>query len=140
MHCCYCCLNNFSLSRLFFVVFFFVCGYGLFVSGFWLLFGVFCGVCVFFGWCFVVVFWLFVFPSRRTDARKHALEVERQRAAKVASLPPPPPHPLEVCIHDGDSDHNFRVPCHVMIYWYDCSQQDIQNGCLHPIRRVVQQK
>ncbi|XP_068001814.1 centrosomal protein of 295 kDa isoform X2 [Melanerpes formicivorus] len=33
--------------------------------------------------------------ARRTDARKHALEVERQRAAKVASLPPPPPHPLE---------------------------------------------
>ncbi|KAM4683192.1 centrosomal protein of 295 kDa isoform 2-T3 [Amazona ochrocephala] len=33
--------------------------------------------------------------ARRTNARKHALEVERQRAAKMASLPPPPPHPLE---------------------------------------------
>ncbi|XP_071411893.1 centrosomal protein of 295 kDa isoform X3 [Pithys albifrons albifrons] len=33
--------------------------------------------------------------ARRTDARKHALEVERQRAAKVASLPPPPPRPFE---------------------------------------------
>ncbi|XP_051464974.1 centrosomal protein of 295 kDa isoform X2 [Apus apus] len=33
--------------------------------------------------------------ARRTNARKHALEVERKRAAKVASLPPPPPHPLE---------------------------------------------
>ncbi|XP_061199614.1 centrosomal protein of 295 kDa isoform X2 [Neopsephotus bourkii] len=33
--------------------------------------------------------------ARRTNARKHALEVERQRAAKIASLPPPPPHPLE---------------------------------------------
>ncbi|KAM6212009.1 centrosomal protein of 295 kDa isoform 1-T3 [Sarcoramphus papa] len=33
--------------------------------------------------------------ARRTNARKHALEVERQRAAKVASLPPPPPRPLE---------------------------------------------
>ncbi|XP_050190040.1 LOW QUALITY PROTEIN: centrosomal protein of 295 kDa [Myiozetetes cayanensis] len=33
--------------------------------------------------------------ARRTDARKHALEVERQRAAKIASLPPPPPHPFE---------------------------------------------
>ncbi|XP_056358260.1 centrosomal protein of 295 kDa [Oenanthe melanoleuca] len=33
--------------------------------------------------------------ARRTDARKRALEVERQRAAKVASLPPPPPHPFE---------------------------------------------
>ncbi|XP_010156614.1 PREDICTED: centrosomal protein KIAA1731 homolog, partial [Eurypyga helias] len=33
--------------------------------------------------------------ARRANARKHALEVERQRAAKVASLPPPPPHPLE---------------------------------------------
>ncbi|KAM6146456.1 centrosomal protein of 295 kDa isoform 2-T2 [Phoenicopterus ruber ruber] len=33
--------------------------------------------------------------ARRTNARKHALEVERQRAAKVASLPPPPPCPLE---------------------------------------------
>ncbi|XP_074427495.1 centrosomal protein of 295 kDa isoform X2 [Larus michahellis] len=33
--------------------------------------------------------------ARRMNARKHALEVERQRAAKVASLPPPPPHPLE---------------------------------------------
>ncbi|XP_026720151.1 centrosomal protein of 295 kDa isoform X2 [Athene cunicularia] len=33
--------------------------------------------------------------ARRTNARKHALEVERQRAARVASLPPPPPRPLE---------------------------------------------
>ncbi|XP_058714763.1 centrosomal protein of 295 kDa isoform X2 [Poecile atricapillus] len=33
--------------------------------------------------------------ARRTDARKRALEVERQRAAKVASLPPPPPRPFE---------------------------------------------
>ncbi|KAM9019407.1 centrosomal protein of 295 kDa [Ara ararauna] len=33
--------------------------------------------------------------ARRTNARKHALEIERQRAAKIASLPPPPPHPLE---------------------------------------------
>uniref|UniRef100_A0A8B9ITD0 ALMS motif domain-containing protein n=1 Tax=Amazona collaria TaxID=241587 RepID=A0A8B9ITD0_9PSIT len=33
--------------------------------------------------------------ARRTNARKHALEVERQRAAKIASLPLPPPHPLE---------------------------------------------
>ncbi|KAM9263501.1 centrosomal protein of 295 kDa isoform 1-T1 [Cariama cristata] len=33
--------------------------------------------------------------ARRTNARKHALEVERQRAAKVASLPPPPSRPLE---------------------------------------------
>ncbi|XP_030921856.1 centrosomal protein of 295 kDa [Geospiza fortis] len=33
--------------------------------------------------------------ARRADARKRALEVERQRAAKVASLPPPPPRPFE---------------------------------------------
>ncbi|XP_032063483.1 centrosomal protein of 295 kDa [Aythya fuligula] len=33
--------------------------------------------------------------TRRINARKHALDVERERAAKVASLPPPPPHPLE---------------------------------------------
>ncbi|KAJ7420811.1 centrosomal protein of 295 kDa isoform X1 [Willisornis vidua] len=33
--------------------------------------------------------------ARRTDARKHALEVEKRRAAKVASLPPPPPRPFE---------------------------------------------
>ncbi|XP_068786585.1 centrosomal protein of 295 kDa isoform X1 [Struthio camelus] len=33
--------------------------------------------------------------ARRIDARKHALEVERERAARVASLPPPPPHPFE---------------------------------------------
>ncbi|XP_066031788.1 centrosomal protein of 295 kDa isoform X2 [Chamaea fasciata] len=33
--------------------------------------------------------------ARRTDARKRALEVERRRAAKVASLPPPPPRPFE---------------------------------------------
>uniref|UniRef100_A0A8C3L258 ALMS motif domain-containing protein n=1 Tax=Chrysolophus pictus TaxID=9089 RepID=A0A8C3L258_CHRPC len=33
--------------------------------------------------------------ARRIDARKHALDVERERAARVASLPPPPPHPLE---------------------------------------------
>ncbi|XP_004938927.2 centrosomal protein of 295 kDa isoform X1 [Gallus gallus] len=33
--------------------------------------------------------------ARRIDARKHALDVERERAARVASLPPPLPHPLE---------------------------------------------
>ncbi|XP_065494304.1 centrosomal protein of 295 kDa isoform X2 [Caloenas nicobarica] len=33
--------------------------------------------------------------ARRTNARKYALEVEKQRAAKVASLPPPQPRPLE---------------------------------------------
>ncbi|XP_072182915.1 centrosomal protein of 295 kDa [Excalfactoria chinensis] len=33
--------------------------------------------------------------TRRVDARKHALDVERERAARVASLPPPLPHPLE---------------------------------------------
>ncbi|XP_066845985.1 centrosomal protein of 295 kDa isoform X3 [Anser cygnoides] len=33
--------------------------------------------------------------ARRINARKHALDVERERAAKVASLPPPLPHPLE---------------------------------------------
>ncbi|KAL9865521.1 centrosomal protein of 295 kDa isoform 3-T3 [Geothlypis trichas] len=33
--------------------------------------------------------------AKRADARKRALEVERQRAAKVASLPPPPPRPFE---------------------------------------------
>ncbi|XP_039194045.1 centrosomal protein of 295 kDa isoform X1 [Crotalus tigris] len=33
--------------------------------------------------------------TRRANARKHAFEVERERAAKVASLPPPPPHPFE---------------------------------------------
>ncbi|XP_015707768.2 centrosomal protein of 295 kDa isoform X1 [Coturnix japonica] len=33
--------------------------------------------------------------TRRIDARKHALDVERERAARVASLPPPLPHPLE---------------------------------------------
>ncbi|CAM4351233.1 unnamed protein product [Lepidochelys olivacea] len=31
----------------------------------------------------------------RTNARKHALYVEKERAAKIASLPPPPPHPFE---------------------------------------------
>ncbi|XP_063250548.1 centrosomal protein of 295 kDa isoform X2 [Prinia subflava] len=35
--------------------------------------------------------------ARRTDARRRALEVERQRAAKVASMPPPPPRPFESC-------------------------------------------
>uniref|UniRef100_A0A8C9U6B0 ALMS motif domain-containing protein n=1 Tax=Serinus canaria TaxID=9135 RepID=A0A8C9U6B0_SERCA len=38
---------------------------------------------------------LFREQARRADARKRALEVERQRAAKVASLPPPPPRPFE---------------------------------------------
>ncbi|KAL7983255.1 hypothetical protein Chor_000131 [Crotalus horridus] len=33
--------------------------------------------------------------TRRANARKHAFEVERERAARVASLPPPPPHPFE---------------------------------------------
>ncbi|XP_075775417.1 centrosomal protein of 295 kDa isoform X3 [Pelodiscus sinensis] len=31
----------------------------------------------------------------RTNARKHALYMEKERAAKIASLPPPPPHPFE---------------------------------------------
>ncbi|KAF7251236.1 hypothetical protein EYD10_03644, partial [Varanus komodoensis] len=31
----------------------------------------------------------------RANARKHALDIEKERAAKIASLPPPPPHPFE---------------------------------------------
>ncbi|XP_067424365.1 centrosomal protein of 295 kDa isoform X2 [Emydura macquarii macquarii] len=31
----------------------------------------------------------------RTNARKHALYMEKERAAKIASLPLPPPHPFE---------------------------------------------
>ncbi|XP_039351003.1 centrosomal protein of 295 kDa isoform X3 [Mauremys reevesii] len=31
----------------------------------------------------------------RTNARKHAMYVEKERAAKIASLPPPVPHPFE---------------------------------------------
>ncbi|XP_015683161.1 centrosomal protein of 295 kDa [Protobothrops mucrosquamatus] len=33
--------------------------------------------------------------TRRANARKHAFEVEKERAARVANLPPPPPHPFE---------------------------------------------
>ncbi|XP_062983214.1 centrosomal protein of 295 kDa isoform X2 [Elgaria multicarinata webbii] len=33
--------------------------------------------------------------TRRANARKHAFDVEKERAAKIASLPPPPPHPFE---------------------------------------------
>ncbi|XP_033002017.1 centrosomal protein of 295 kDa [Lacerta agilis] len=33
--------------------------------------------------------------TRRTNARKNALDVEKERAAKIASLPPPPPPPFE---------------------------------------------
>ncbi|KAL8191129.1 UNVERIFIED_CONTAM: hypothetical protein K2H54_068213, partial [Gekko kuhli] len=59
----------------------------------------------------------------RANARKHALKVERERAAKIASLPPPPPHPFEnielksmptVKVHDGGSfaisRHHFFDP------------------------------
>lgn len=67
-----------------------MCVVGWFVSGF----------LGFFWLCSCVFNCIFCSSPRRTDARKHALEVERQRAAKVASLPPPLPHPLEVCIHD----------------------------------------
>lgn len=80
-------------------------------------------------------------PPRRTDARKRALEVERQRAAKVASLPPPPPRPFEVRTHVyHNSDHNFRGTTY--IYWSDSSPhpEDIQSWYLHTIGRVVQQK
>ncbi|KAJ7320078.1 hypothetical protein JRQ81_019589 [Phrynocephalus forsythii] len=31
----------------------------------------------------------------RAKARRHAFQVEKERAAKIASLPPPPPHPSE---------------------------------------------
>ncbi|XP_053164285.1 centrosomal protein of 295 kDa isoform X2 [Hemicordylus capensis] len=31
----------------------------------------------------------------RANARKHALDVEKERATKIASLPPPPPHPFD---------------------------------------------
>ncbi|XP_063161991.1 centrosomal protein of 295 kDa [Candoia aspera] len=33
--------------------------------------------------------------TRRANARKHAFDVERERAARIASLPAPPPHPFE---------------------------------------------
>ncbi|XP_066478490.1 centrosomal protein of 295 kDa [Tiliqua scincoides] len=32
----------------------------------------------------------------RVNARKHALDIEKERAAKIASLPPPPPEPFEI--------------------------------------------
>ncbi|XP_060090921.1 centrosomal protein of 295 kDa [Heteronotia binoei] len=59
----------------------------------------------------------------RANARKHALRVEKERAAKIASLPPPPPHPFEnielksmptVKVYGGDSfavsRHHFFDP------------------------------
>lgn len=33
---------------------------------------------------------------RSINARKKALQAEKERAAKVASLPPPPPNPIQV--------------------------------------------
>ncbi|XP_062830612.1 centrosomal protein of 295 kDa isoform X2 [Anolis carolinensis] len=33
--------------------------------------------------------------TQRTNARRHAVNVEKERAAKIASLPPPPPPPFE---------------------------------------------
>lgn len=81
---------------------------------------------------FCGLFWFC--PPRRTDARKHALEVERQRAAKVASLPPPPPHPFEVCIRATTVITISGVP-YILVWLF---QQDIQSY-LHTTRRVVQQ-
>ncbi|XP_048350185.1 LOW QUALITY PROTEIN: centrosomal protein of 295 kDa [Sphaerodactylus townsendi] len=61
--------------------------------------------------------------TRRATARKHALEVEKERAAKIASLPPPPPDPFEnielksvptMKVYGGDSfavsHHHFFEP------------------------------
>nr|XP_032632498.1 centrosomal protein of 295 kDa isoform X4 [Chelonoidis abingdonii] len=54
----------------------------------------------------------------RTNARKHAMYVEKERAAKIASLPPPTPHPFEnfemkrlptVKVYNAD---NFSVTHH----------------------------
>uniref|UniRef100_A0A8D0HEP1 Centrosomal protein KIAA1731 n=1 Tax=Sphenodon punctatus TaxID=8508 RepID=A0A8D0HEP1_SPHPU len=54
----------------------------------------------------------------RTNARKHALHMEKERAAKIANLPPPPPHPFEnveveriptVKVYEAD---NFSVTHH----------------------------
>nr|XP_056714832.1 centrosomal protein of 295 kDa [Euleptes europaea] len=68
----------------------------------------------------------------RANARKHALEVEKERAAKIASLPPPPPHPFEnielksvpsVKVSDGDS---FAVSRHHFFEPYVDREMDIE--------------
>lgn len=37
---------------------------------------------------------------RAIHARKKALQAEKERSAKVAALPPPPPNPVQVVLHD----------------------------------------
>ncbi|XP_074840228.1 centrosomal protein of 295 kDa isoform X2 [Carettochelys insculpta] len=68
----------------------------------------------------------------RTSARKHALYVEKKRAAKIASLPPPPPHPFEnfevkrmpmVKVYNAD---NFSVTHHHLSEPYVDREMDIK--------------
>ncbi|XP_037122994.1 centrosomal protein of 295 kDa isoform X4 [Syngnathus acus] len=42
--------------------------------------------------------------SRTINARKKALQVEKERSTKVANLPPPPPNPILQAIEAGKSD------------------------------------
>ncbi|XP_065263797.1 centrosomal protein of 295 kDa [Emys orbicularis] len=68
----------------------------------------------------------------RTNARKHAMYVEKERAAKIASLPPPPPHPFEnfevkrlptVKVYNAD---NFSVTHHHLSEPYVDREMDTQ--------------
>ncbi|KAM9172061.1 centrosomal protein of 295 kDa isoform 1-T1 [Pangshura tecta] len=66
----------------------------------------------------------------RTNARKHAMYVEKERAAKIASLPPPVPHPFEnlevkrlptVKVYNAD---NFSVTHHHLLEPYVDREMD----------------
>ncbi|XP_061484825.1 centrosomal protein of 295 kDa isoform X2 [Rhineura floridana] len=68
----------------------------------------------------------------RTNARKHALDIEKERAAKIASLPAPPPHPFEnielksvptVKVCDADT---FSVTHHHLFDPYVDREMDIE--------------
>lgn len=49
-----------------------------------------------------------LFSLRAINTRKKALQAEKERSAKVASLPPPPPNPIEVIFSPKDFPREFN--------------------------------
>ncbi|XP_018412313.1 PREDICTED: centrosomal protein of 295 kDa [Nanorana parkeri] len=81
-------------------------------------------------------------------ARRKALEIEKERAAKVASLPPPPPDPLEklevvkrppgvkLCNVDGFSMSHYHLPEAYVDREMDTEQPDARTAAVEEAKRL----
>ncbi|KAM3935322.1 centrosomal protein of 295 kDa [Leptodactylus fuscus] len=82
-------------------------------------------------------------------ARKKALDIEKERAAKIASLPPPPPDPLQnievaqrlpvvkVCHVDSFSSSHYHLPEAYVDREMDTEQTDARSAAVEEEKRLI---